>query len=415
MTTAIQARSRAPIWILAPALVLLLASALLVLWRHGASAPPSLNEVRALARQKQFDLAQERMTQYLQAFPRDGQAHLLMAHLSMDRPDPQPELALKHLGQVQPASEKETAIVCFSEGKAYYQQQRYDLAEIRWRRALELDPAVPEAGWALFAMLDMEGRAEEAHKLGMKLYEVEPDPRDRSRLLLELIRLDVERVAPGSVVQVFEPVWKEHPESLPLALLLGLGMVHNSQGEEGIEVLRDALRRHPDSIEAWDAWLTGLDEGHRPDLLRQEFDRLPRTMADDPRFAKHEGSVAQARRDWPRAVAAYRRAYEYEPFNGVVLYRWRMALRGAGNIAESEEVDRLLTNYQNAFRSLTPLYLEIKKVPTLGLLPHPDLCHRLAAVREQMGRFDEARAWHRLVLRDAPDDPVSLAALSRLK
>jgi hypothetical protein len=32
-----------------------------------------------------------------------------------------------------------------------------------------------------------------------------------------------------------------------------------------------------------------------------------------------------------------------------------------------------------------------------------------------MGRFDEARAWHRLVLQDSPDDSLSLAALARLK
>jgi hypothetical protein len=31
-----------------------------------------------------------------------------------------------------------------------------------------------------------------------------------------------------------------------------------------------------------------------------------------------------------------------------------------------------------------------------------------------MGRPDEARAWHRLVLRDDPSDPISLAALDRL-
>jgi hypothetical protein len=32
-----------------------------------------------------------------------------------------------------------------------------------------------------------------------------------------------------------------------------------------------------------------------------------------------------------------------------------------------------------------------------------------------MGRFDEARAWHRLVLRDVPHDALSLDALARLK
>jgi hypothetical protein len=32
-----------------------------------------------------------------------------------------------------------------------------------------------------------------------------------------------------------------------------------------------------------------------------------------------------------------------------------------------------------------------------------------------MGRFDEARAWHLLVLHDVPDDARSRAALARLK
>ena len=49
------------------------------------------------------------------------------------------------------------------------------------------------------------------------------------------------------------------------------------------------------------------------------------------------------------------------------------------------------------------------------MAPHTDLYHRLADLREKLGRFDEARAWHRLVLRDVPDDALSLAALERLK
>ena len=51
----------------------------------------------------------------------------------------------------------------------------------------------------------------------------------------------------------------------------------------------------------------------------------------------------------------------------------------------------------------------------LGLTPHPELYQFLAELREKMGRFDEARAWHRLVLRDLPENAVSLAALDRLK
>jgi tetratricopeptide (TPR) repeat protein len=402
------------IWIVLAGLAVLMGTGALVA-RRRFQTPPDLGAICALAREGRFDRAQELMAGYLEVFPGDDRAHLLMAQFAMDRPDAQPLVALDHLGWIHSRTPRDAAVVRFSVGKARYQQKRYDLAEIYWKEALELDPTVPEAGWALIDLLDFEGRAEEVHRLGMRLFEVEPDPRDRVRLLLEMSRLDVDRVAPGSAVQVFEPVWRQHPSYLPLALAVGLALVHNSQCAEGIEVLRAALERHPDSADAWNAWLTGLDEGYQPDRLRQEFARLPSSLAADPRFAKHEGTVAQGAHDWPRAVNAYRRACSFEPFNGVVLYQLRMALRCAGETAELRRVDQLLTVYRNAFKQMRPVYDEARVIKTLGLEPRAELYHRLAGLREQMGRFDEARAWHRLVLRDAPDDALSLAALARLK
>jgi hypothetical protein len=91
-----------------------------------------------------------------------------------------------------------------------------------------------------------------------------------------------------------------------------------------------------------------------------------------------------------------------------------MALRAAGETAELHRVDQLLTAYQNASQQMRPVYVEAFAIKTLGLEPRTELYHRLAGLREQMGRFDEARAWHRLVLRDVPDDALSLADLARL-
>ena len=306
--TVLTTRSRTAIWVVRGVLGILMGAGAMVAW-HVFQAPPDLASICALAREGRFDRAQMLMARYVRAFPRDDRANLLMAQFAMDRPDAQPQIALDHLGRVRSNTSKQAAVVRFSVGKAHYQQKRYDLAETYWREALELDPTVPEAGWALVDLLDFEARVEEAHRLGMRLFEVEPDPRDRVRLLLEMSRLDVDKVAPGSVVQVFEPVWRQHREYLPLALAVGLALVHNSQSDEGIEVLRDALERNSESAEAWDTWLTGLDEGHQPELLKREFDSLPQSVSADPRFAKHEGSVAQGMRDWPRAVNAYRRAY----------------------------------------------------------------------------------------------------------
>jgi len=152
-----------------------------------------------------------------------------------------------------------------------------------------------------------------------------------------------------------------------------------------------------------------------PERLAQEFARLPRTLAADPRFAKHEGAVAQINRDWPAAARAYRRASEFEPFNGAVLNRLRMVLRAMGENTEAERVNQRFTASQDARKQARAVYEELSSLKTLGLEPQIDLYHRLAMLREEMGRFDEARAWHRLVLRDAPDDVVSLAALEQLK
>jgi tetratricopeptide (TPR) repeat protein len=407
-------RSLAPIWIALAVLAVLMGAGALLAWRD-FQAVPNLGAISALARQGQFDRAQTLTARYLQAFPGDDRAHLLMAQLAMDRSDAQPKFALDHLGRIRTGTPKEAAVVRFSVGKAHYQQKRYDLAETCWKEALVFDPTVPEAGWALIDLLDLEARSEESHRLGMRLFEVEPDRRDRVRLLLEMSRLDIDRVAPGSVVQVFEPVWRQNPAYLPLALAVGLALVHNSQSAQGIEVLRDAVERHPNSAEAWDGWLTGLDESYALDLLRRQFACLPKNLAADPRFAKHEANVAQGARDWARAVKAYRRAHAFEPFNGVVLYRFRTALRAVGETTELGRADRLLAVHRNALEQLRPVYAEAFAIKTLGLEPRPQLYHRLAGLREEVGRFDEARAWHRLVLRDVPDDALSLAALTRLK
>jgi hypothetical protein len=113
-------------------------------------------------------------------------------------------------------------------------------------------------------------------------------------------------------------------------------------------------------------------------------------------------------------------------------------LRQAGDTAEHDRVDRLYKDYQSAMKEMRRpydgrdapgdepavatkatsdrrgLYYEVLEIKTLGIEPHPELYQHLADIREKMGRFDEARAWHRLVLRDQPSNALSLSALERL-
>ena len=408
------------------------------IWRtHAANA--KLDEILALARVREFSRAQSLLEGYLLVYPMNNRARLLMASLTTEPTNAHPELALLHLRAVQPNSPKQAALVRFFEGKAHYQQRRYDLAESCWTEALRLDPMVPEAGWVLIDLLDKEGRTDEAHRLGMRLHEIERDPRDRVKILLEMSRLDIEAPEPLSQTSLFEPLFKEHPENFPLAITVGLAMIRVNRGDEGLSVLHDALSRNFDSPKAWDAWLTGLYEASTSDKLLEEFARLPESLVSDPRFAKHEGMIAQNAMDWPKAVRAYRRALAYEPYNQSVIYRLRFVLRAAGEMTEFERIDRMYATFKEAFRQMRGSYFEsndrsedpniLQKdfketrgayyetlaIKHLGLKPYPELYQRLADLREKMGRFDEARAWHRLVLRDSPDNSLSLAALERLK
>ncbi len=366
-------------------------------------------------RDREYARALGLLESYVRGRPGDNDAHLLMGQFALELPQPRPDLALAVIAQVRPRNPQEAARVHLFQGKAWYQQGRYDLTETAWKQALRLDPVVPEAGWALVDLLDKESRVPEAHAIGMKVIEAEPDPMDRVHLLLEMARMDIDQVSPSSQVILFGPLAKEHPENLALNLTVGSALVADSRGDAGLDVLEAALKRFPDAPEAWDAWLTGLTGAFQAERFAREFARLPREMADDPRFAKHEGMIAQNARDWPRAVRAFRRAAEHEPYNGIHWYRLRGALRQAGATAEMERVNRWYTSFEEAFKQMRPAYHAALDVPDLGVSPHPVVYHRLADLRERMGRPDEARVWHRQVLRDDPNDAISLAAMDRLE
>ena len=196
-----------------------------------------------------------------------------MAEITTEATNSHPEVALLHLRAIRPDSPNRPRWFGLLEGKAYHHLGRYDQAEMSWKESIQLDPMVPEAGWALVDLLDKEGRVEEAHRLGMRLYEIETDPRDRVRILLEMSRLDIETPDPLSQVELFEPLVKQHPEHLPLNLMLGQALIRVNRSEEGLRFLEDALRHHPGSPETWDAWLNGLYQLlNRTNWHRNSFD-----------------------------------------------------------------------------------------------------------------------------------------------
>ena len=298
-------------------------------------------------------------------------------------------------------------------GNALDRLLRFDEAEAAWLEALKVDPTAPEVGWNLLHLYYLQGREEEARRLALRLYRVEPDPHDRVLLLLELLRPDARPPAPGSIIKLFEPVVRHNPGDLHSAMALGLAQTRAGKVEEGIDQLRRVVQTHPDRVEAWDCLLTGLDESGQVDVMEEELERLPAASSPSRRDCSSIGPGS------PRAAAVGRRPSTStaapraaEPYNRVVEYRLSRALRHIGETAEAERIEQRVRRRDVAIQEIRPLYDQATETPGLGTRPHLELYQQIADVRERMQLPDEARAWHQLVLADDPKNEVSLAALS---
>jgi tetratricopeptide (TPR) repeat protein len=376
---------------------------------------PSLEQVGPLARAGRFDLALRCVDEYLRTYPANPRAHLMAAELALNSPKPRPKFALVHLRKVVPDSRGLAAAALLDRGKAAYLLKRYDRAETCWLKALARDPLVPEAAWALLDLYYQEGRNDDARRLAIRQYAIEPDRQDAARMLLELVRQDAEPVDPASVVIRFEPaVWRDAGE-FRAAVALGLALIHTARVEEGVTTLRDVVRRRSDDPDAWDALLTGLNDGGLLDELLLEVARIPSSLEGDPKLERHLGRAAHVRRDWTAAAAAYRRAWEEKPHDVELLYLLDATLRGSGGVEGARELEPLERSAQTARSELRALYAEAAEKKDFGKVPDPDLYRRLAENRERLNRRDEARAWHLLILRDFPADRVSKAEAERLK
>jgi tetratricopeptide (TPR) repeat protein len=386
---------------------------------------PRLAEAIALADAGRLDQAEAKLRARLAVDPDDSATELLLAQLALKRTESPAsqagrtradwaQLALDHLQRVRPSNPRMAVTFQLCRGRALDYLLRFDEAEAAWLEALKLDPTAPEAGWHLLNLYYLQGREEEARRLALRLVAVEPDPHDRVLLLLELVKSDARPPAPGSIVKVFEPAVRQHPQDLHSALALGLARVRSGQVEAGIDELRRVVQIHPEQVEAWDCLLTALDESGQIDIMEEERERLPAALAEAPKLWKHQARVAQGSNRWQEAVDLYRLAQAAEPYNRAVEYRLSRALRHDGATAEADWIEQRLRRRDLAIQEVRPLYDQATATPGLGSRPLWDLYQRIAAARERMQLPEEARAWHRLVLRDDPQNAVSRAALKRL-
>lgn len=357
---------------------------------------PSLEGVDHLIASKRFDEAEGRLISYLVSVPDDDLARLLLARTSVYRLDPKPGQALEHLPRIRVVDPRLGAEVKSIEGEAHLLLRRFDAAETAWLEAIRLDPRIPEVGWGLLNLYALQGREEEARRLGLRLFMVEPDPHDRIQLLLQLIRHDAHAISAGSVVNQLEPVVRENPADLHSSLALGLALVREGRPDQGLKLLREAVESHRDRADVRDAYFSGLVDAGRVDELSRSLQELPGSLSEDPRFDVARGWLASQRGDGLAATRAYRRAWEARPGDPILSYRLQSALRVVGRQEECDALSARLADAATSGDTLRTLYDQIDALPDLGRVPHLDLYLQVAVVLEKIGRLDEAAAWRRI-------------------
>jgi tetratricopeptide (TPR) repeat protein len=376
--------------------------------------PRSLRKARELVDQRMFKEAQAALEHILARKPDDREANMLMAQLQVEKEGPDPAAALAALKKIRTRDPIHLAAIRVIEGKAYYLSRRYAKAESAWLEALRLDPQVAEAGWLLLQQYYLQGRENESRSLALRLCAIEPDPQDRVRYLLELAREDVEHLAAAGVIQWLEPVVKLDPRDRMSALALGRARVKEGKIADGLSMLRQAVDESGSDRDGWDALLSGLEDAGQIDALEKELGRLPAGLASDLRFAVHAGRVASERRDYAAAVEHYKRALGSRTGDARTLHRLARTLRLAHRDDEAKHYEQLEASVNAAAKELKELLKKADSINTLGRAPETVLFQQIADVRERQGKGDEALAWHKLVLRDEPDNLLSLGAVARL-
>ncbi len=294
--------------------------------------------------------------------------------------------------------------------------------------ALEADAQLaPEAEraaiWARLGLLHLQRtrQTEEAIECFERALEVDPTEKTSRASLEKLLALGDNRLA---AARVLEPVYRaEDGSGAPLLRVLDVKASLDPEGSGRLSALAEALTiasRLPQergrSIElaarglgeavtqgaplsTWLARLdalagTGVEAKRLATLLGKALGERPVTSSELATLAKRVGEAYAASGDTAAAIAAYRRALDFEPSSGEILGRVDELLRDQGNPVERVELYRAaLARGVDAKRRRELLH-------AIGALSRDDLQDMFAAI-----------ASYKTALADDPDDRGAHAAL----
>lgn len=276
------------------------------------------------------------------------------------------------------------------EGRALWKLGRWQMAESLWSRALVLDPRVPQAGWHLLRFYYVEHRWREAEELAMRLYDVEPDPRDQTLLLLELLRMEHERLTPAETVLMLEPVIALEPENYHALRVVGLSYVQLKRAIEGLGLVERAIRLDPENTENWLTLATCLDLTGELGRLVEFWPQMPLAVQRHGVILRMRGISADLDGEIAQAERFLSEALEADPVDYKAHYELARVLRRRGMEELANEHERTAVRLDSTRDRMGLCYAQATQ---LHDDPTVELCRELSQLCRTLNRNHQAELW----------------------
>ncbi len=278
----------------------------------------------------------------------------------------------------------------FRQGQIYHRLHRWSLAEQLWKKALQLDPKLPEVGWYLIEMYFVEERLKEAAEFALQQFRIEPEPHDRVLWLLEIVRQEHERIAPGEAIRMLEPVRLHDPANYYVLRLIGRNYIMLGRVSEGIDLLNEALQLNPDDLDTWFFLVWALYEQGEFGRVGKLWQVVPAAAWQDARFLRYHGMWLETQGRQQEALAQYLKGIQLAPFDRKLRYQLAQLLRRQGRADEADRHAQKAVAIDDARERLGQLFQRTRAIQND---PLPEVCLEFARCWEEMGRAEQAAAW----------------------
>ena len=244
-----------------------------------------------------------------------------------------------------------------------------------------------------------------------------PDPKDRigENAILSRAKLLESEEKYGDAEKCYRELLGLRPDVPWHYIGLGALLVKAERIGEGIEVLKNGLKKMPDSVVLLSRLASFyMKAGRFPDA--SEASRAALKL--DPRNFDAmviAGWSEDMRANWAEAAGFYRKALEVEPENKTVRMKYAYVLGAMGRGEEAARMDEALkkeypgdpkicTDLSVIYTALGRLDLAEENLrKAVALSPSPENHHRLASLLGRMGRFEDAVAHMKLFLKDTKE------------